>query len=60
MAPGKDAEEDLPHFTDPYKVLGIETAATAEQVKSAYRKLALKHHPGKKNEVVHFFTKSGR
>ena len=47
MAPGKETEDDPPHEIDPYGVLGIETAATAEQVKSAYRKLALKHHPGK-------------
>lgn len=30
---------------DYYEVLGIEREATDQQVKSAYRKLALKHHP---------------
>jgi molecular chaperone DnaJ len=30
---------------DYYEVLGIERVATDQQVKSAYRKLALKHHP---------------
>ncbi len=35
-----------------YEILDIEEAATAEQIKSAYRKLALKHHPdrNKNNE----------
>ena len=30
---------------DYYEVLGIEREATEQQIKSAYRKLALKHHP---------------
>ncbi|MDD2704616.1 MAG: DnaJ C-terminal domain-containing protein [Acidocella sp.] len=30
---------------DPYKVLGLKKDATAEQIRSAYRKLAKKHHP---------------
>jgi DnaJ family protein C protein 9 len=31
---------------NPYRVLEIAKDATADQIKSAYRKLALKHHPG--------------
>jgi hypothetical protein len=39
-------EEDGPPSIDPYEVLGLEAEATVDDVKRAYRKLALKHHPG--------------
>ena len=32
-------------MTDPYKVLGVPTTATDDEVKRAYRKLAKKYHP---------------
>ena len=32
-------------FRDYYKVLGVERAAGADQIKSAYRRLARKYHP---------------
>ncbi|KAF2675709.1 DnaJ-domain-containing protein [Lentithecium fluviatile CBS 122367] len=40
-------EEDGPPTIDPYEVLGLEKEATVDDVKKAYRKEALKHHPDK-------------
>ena len=34
-------------MTDPYKVLGISPDATDEEVKKAYRRMAMKYHPDK-------------
>ena len=36
-----------PHAIDPYEVLSLPTTASASEIKSAYKKLALLHHPGK-------------
>jgi DnaJ homolog subfamily C member 9 len=47
MAPrAEDLVDEEPPSIDPYEVLGLEKSASADQVKSAYRKAALKHHPG--------------
>lgn len=49
----EEAEENEgPPTIDPYAVLGLEQEATADDVKKAYRKLALKHHPGMCNLCV--------
>ncbi|KAK3316260.1 hypothetical protein B0H66DRAFT_288049 [Apodospora peruviana] len=54
MAPkkSKGAAEDLvqddePPSIDPYEVLSIERTASPDQIKLAYRKAALRHHPDK-------------
>jgi DnaJ family protein C protein 9 len=46
MSSFDDITEGEPPTIDPYEILGLERTATADQVKSAYRKAALKHHPG--------------
>ena len=51
MAP-HDHEEDIsiddaPTTINPYTVLGVPEDATPAQIKTAYRKAALKHHPDK-------------
>lgn len=46
MARNEDLAQEPPASINPYGVLGVEEKATADAIKSAYRKKALKHHPG--------------
>ncbi|KAL8694382.1 MAG: hypothetical protein Q9218_000948 [Villophora microphyllina] len=42
-----DVSETPPTNIDPYSTLGLDPTASDAQVKTAYKKLALKHHPDK-------------
>lgn len=47
MSNPEDILEGEPPVIDPYEVLNLERTASSDDVKKAYRKAALKHHPGK-------------
>lgn len=46
MSDVEDNMDPEPPVVNPYEILGVERDATADQIKLAYRKAALKHHPG--------------
>ncbi|KAG9251479.1 DnaJ domain-containing protein [Emericellopsis atlantica] len=47
MSDHEDLLEGQPPSIDPYEVLDLEKTASEDQIKRAYRKAALKHHPDK-------------
>lgn len=47
MSDFEDVVDGEPPAIDPYDVLDLERSATADEIKRAYRKAALKSHPGK-------------
>jgi len=50
----EDLAEEPPSSINPYKVLEVDEKATADQIKTAYRKKALKHHPGTQSICLPF------
>jgi len=42
---------------DPYKVLNVSTSATLDDIKKAYRKLSIKHHPDNTGGNAELFNK---
>lgn len=42
---GRSGSSSSSYDKDPYRVLGIDSSATDEEVKKAYRRMAMKYHP---------------
>lgn len=49
----------MPIETELYEVLGVEATATQDEIKKAYRKLALQHHPDKGGDPEEFKKLNG-
>jgi DnaJ like chaperone protein len=48
----------VPETDSSYKILEIERTATAEEVKKAYRKMAMKYHPDKVSHLGEDYKKA--
>ncbi|MCK7532505.1 MAG: DnaJ domain-containing protein [Marinilabiliales bacterium] len=48
----------IPETDSSYKILEIEPSATNEEVKKAYRKMAMKYHPDKVSHLGEDFRKT--
>ncbi|MDQ3447747.1 MAG: J domain-containing protein, partial [Chloroflexota bacterium] len=47
----------MQHVPDPYRVLGVQRAATPAQIKAAHRKLAKRYHPdAAEGDTSHFLA----
>ena len=58
MPPTTDdpSSNEPPTSIDPYKTLSVPTTATSSDIKTAYKRLALRHHPGKLGLVLPDFV----
>jgi DnaJ homolog subfamily C member 9 len=52
MAASDDLLDGEPPVIEPYEVLGLERTASGDEVKAAYRKQALRNHPGDSQSVT--------
>lgn len=44
------SERQVETFFDPYQILGLDSGATKEEIKKAFRTLSLRYHPDKSTE----------
>lgn len=54
MSQDEELAGEPPASINPYEILEVDEKATADEIKSAYRKKALKHHPGTDPFVLPF------
>jgi DnaJ-class molecular chaperone len=52
----KEEAEEILNEDSPYTILGLRFGATKEQIKQAYRKLAVKYHPDHNRGNEKYYT----